>query len=415
MSAGRTAPSGWREIWSPAFLVIFGLNFVLNVSQFMVNALVPKLTDGFGASATTVGLVTGLFAATALLVRPFVGVATTRIRHSHLLAATAVVLLIAFACFAFAGDVTAVVVGRLLQGFGMGFLAPVTLAMASNALPERRMASGIGLFSLGQAIGMAIGPAIGLWLERLLGYGPTFAISAGAMAVVAVLAPLVRSESPRRESRPRERLWRSFIAPEAIAPAIVIFFLGGAYSVVNSFVILYGESMGVESIGLFFTAYALALLVSRPIAGPIADRFGLTAVIVPGTLIYGVAFFLISTARSLPEFLVAGAVSAFGYGICQPAVQTLALLAVSRERRGIASNTNYMGLDLSYLVLPVAAGALVSAGHEAGWADADAYSLMFRFMIIPVAIGLAVYVLFARPTPRTRDDLSPGALNPTEG
>jgi hypothetical protein len=40
---------------------------------------------------------------------------------------------------------------------------------------------------------------------------------------------------------------------------------------------------------------------------------------------------------------------------------------------------------------------------------------MFRFMIIPVAVGLAVYVLFARPTPRTRDDLSPGALNPTEG
>ncbi len=409
----RDALKGGEGIWSSAFLAIFGLNFVLNVSQFMVNALVPKLTDSFGASATTVGLVTGLFAATALMMRPFVGVATTRVSHSVLLSGTAVVLLVAFGCYAFAGDVTVVVIGRLLQGFGMGMLAPVTLAMASNALPEKRMASGIGIFSLGQAIGMAIGPSVGLWLQDTLGYGATFAISAAAMGFVAALAPFVHSERPHPAAE-RVRGWRSFVAPEAIAPAAVIFFLGGAYSVVNSFVILYGEAVGVESIGLFFTAYALALLVSRPIAGPIADRFGLTAVIVPGAIVYGVAFFLLSTARTLPDFLIAGAVSAFGYGICQPAVQALSLLAVGRDRRGIASNTNYMGLDLSYLILPIAAGALVSSAHTSGAADAEAYSMMFRLMIIPVALGLVTFVVFARPARRERDDLTPGELRPAD-
>jgi MFS family permease len=403
----------WREIWSPAFLAIFGLNFVLNVSQFIVNALVPKLADSLGASATTIGVVTGLFAATALMVRPFVGFATLRVPNSILLSATCVILLGASACFAFAGDVTTVIAGRLLQGFGMGFLAPVTLAMASHALPERRMASGIGIFSLGQAIGMAIGPALGLWLQQAVGYGLTFALSAGTMAVVAALAPLLRSERPQRQGS-RRGGWRSFIAPEALAPAAVIFFLGGAYSVVNAFVILYGEAVGVESIGLFFTSYALALLVSRPIAGPIADRFGITAVIVPGTIVYGIAFLLLSNARSLPDFLIAGAVSAFGYGICQPAVQALALMSVGRDRRGVASNTNYMGLDLSYLILPIAGGALVSAAHGTGATDADAYALMFRLMIIPVAVGLAIFILFARPARRPGDGLNPGELAPAD-
>lgn len=397
MTMPPIGPGGRPRIWSRPFLAIFALNFVLNMAQFMTNALVPKLAESFGASATIVGLVTGLFAATSLTVRPFVGAATFRFANHVLLAFTALLILGAFVCYALATSIEMVVIGRLLHGFGMGFLAPVTLALASDALPESRMASGIGIFSLGQAIAMACGPGIGLVLVGAIGYGPTFFIGAAAMGAVSVLAFFLRATHTPPPHLQRWG-WSSFIAREAIGPAVVIFFLGGAYSVVNSFVILYGESVGVVEIGLFFTAYALALLISRPVTGRIADRFGVTAVIVPGTVIYGIAFVLLSTARSLPDFLIAATVSAFGYGICQPAVQALSLMAVDRSRRGIAGNTNYMGLDLSYLVMPTAAGAIVSFAQSHGSSSADAYSLMFQIMIIPVAVGLLVFLLFARPT-----------------
>jgi len=399
-------PEGSSRIWSRPFLAIFALNFVLNMAQFMTNALVPKLAESFGASATIVGLVTGLFAATSLTVRPFVGAATFRFANHVLLAITAAIILGAFVCYGLADSIEMIVAGRLLHGFGMGFLAPVTLALASDALPESRMASGIGIFSLGQAIAMACGPGVGLVLLGAIGYGPTFLIGAGAMGVVGILSLFLRSTHTPPPIRQRMG-WSSFIAREAIAPAVVVFFLGGAYSVVNSFVILYGESVGVAEIGLFFTAYALALLVSRPLTGRIADRFGVTAVIVPGALIYGLAFVLLSMARSLPDFLIAATVSAFGYGICQPAVQALSLMAVDRPRRGIAGNTNYMGLDLSYLVMPAAAGAVVSFTQAHGATAPDAYSLMFQIMIIPVGIGLLIFLLFARPSRIRRGGMEP--------
>jgi len=400
----KPGPARPPHIWSRPFLAIFALNFVLNMAQFMTNALVPKLAESFGASATIIGLVTGLFAATSLTVRPFVGAATFRFANHVLLAVTALIILSAFICYALATSVEMVVIGRLIHGFGMGFLAPVTLALASNALPESRMASGIGIFSLGQAVAMACGPGIGLVLLGAIGYGPTFFIGAAAMGAVSVLALFLRSTHTPPPATQRFG-WSSFIAKEAIAPAVVVFFLGGAYSVVNSFVILYGESVGVTEIGLFFTAYALALLISRPLTGKIADRFGVTAVIVPGTVIYGLAFVLLSTARSLPEFLVAATVSAFGYGICQPAVQALSLMAVDRPRRGIAGNTNYMGLDLSYLVMPAAAGAIVSFAQSHGTSVPGGYSLMFQIMIIPVGLGLLVFLLFARPTRPQRGEI----------
>lgn len=391
-----------RGIWTRPFVTIFAINFVINMSQFMVNALVPKLADSFGATAAVVGTVTGLFAATSLMIRPFVGAATTRVRGTYLLAVTTTVLLLAFLCYAVAPSVEVIVIGRLLQGFGMGLLAPVTLAMASDALPEGKMASGIGIFSLGQAIGMAAGPAAGLWLQGVIGYGWTFVVGAVAMAAVAAMALLLHSEPPA-PAADRPRGWRSFIAVEALVPAAVIFFFSGAYSVVHSFVILYGEAVGVRSIGLFFTAYALALLVSRPLAGPFADRYGPSAVIVPGAVVFGVAFVLIGTARSLPAFLVAGAVSAFGYGICQPAVQALSLMSVDRARRGIASNTSYMGVDLSFLVMPMIAGRLVSSFEAGGASAGTAYSRMFLVMLVPIAVGLVVFLVVGRRTRRSAD------------
>jgi len=412
MQHSISGPKKPPRIWTRTFLAIFAINFVLNMAQFMINALIPKLAESFGASATIIGLVTGLFAATSLTVRPFVGAATFRFPNHVLLAVTATIILAAFVLYGLADSVEMVVAGRLLHGFGMGFLAPVTLALASDALPESRMASGIGIFSLGQAIAMAFGPSVGLVLLGLVGYGPTFFIGASAMGAVALLALSLRSTHAPNPLATRWG-WSSFIAKEAIAPAVVVFFLGGAYSVVNSFVILYGESVGVTEIGLFFTAYALALLVSRPLTGGIADRFGVTAVIVPGTIIYGLAFVLLSGARTLPDFLVAGAVSAFGYGICQPAVQALSLMAVDRPRRGIASNTNYMGLDLSYLVMPTAAGAIVSLVQSGGTPAPEAYSLMFQIMIIPVALGLLVFLLFARPGPHHKGS-DPAPVTPLD-
>lgn len=384
-------------IWTRSFLFIFIINLVINMAQFMMNTLVPKLADALGASAVVIGVVSGMFAVTALAVRPVVGQATIRIRKNHLLAATLAVILLAFVLYSFANSIEMVMAARLLHGAGMGFLAPVMLALASDALPEQRMASGIGIFSLGQAVATALGPSIGLALLAAVGYQTTFLLGAAILAGAMVLGFRVKT-TPRVRSNGRRFTWKSFIAPEAIVPAVVLFFLAGAYSGVNSFIVLYGESLGVVDIGLFFTAFAIFVLLSRPIAGALADRHGLSTVIIPGMIIFAGAFVLISRAQTLTQFMVAGAVSAFGYGVCQPALQTLAILSVDQSQRGVAGNTNYIGVDLGYLVMPMLAGMVVSGSLANGASLPESYSYMYLALLIPVALGLMIYIVFGRRT-----------------
>jgi MFS family permease len=383
------------RIWSPRFAVLFALNLVITMAQFMTLALIPKLADSLGATAVVVGIVTGVFAVTALAVRPAVGWATLKARYHHLLVATVVVIAIAFVLYAFTPSVPVLIAARLLHGAAMGFLAPVTLAMASDALPPARMAQGIAIFSLGQAVSTAAGPAAGLWILATAGYRVAFLAGAGALLAAAVAASFLRSPRPEPVVGRRFGL-TSFIAVEAIVPAVIMFCLAGAFSGVNSFIVLYGEARGVEQIGLFFAAYAVFIVLSRPFAGLLADRHGLGAVVIPGMVLFAVSLVIISQVSTLTGFLIAGAISALGYGICQPAIQTLSLTSVDRARSGVASNTHYVGVDLGYLIGPVIAGGMVTTAIGDGAATSAAYSGMYLALTVPIALGLLVFLLFAR-------------------
>ncbi len=382
-------------IWTSQFSTLFGINFVINFAQFMTLAMVPKLAESLGATALMVGVVAGVFAVTSLAVRPAVGWATLKVRHNLLLTATVSLIAVAFVAYGASSSLTLLIAARLLHGAAMGFLAPVTLAMASDALPPERMAQGIGVFSLGQAVATALGPSVGLWLAAELGYRPAFLCGAALLALAAALAWRFPSRRPE-PTVGRGFTWRSFIALEALVPAAVVLLLGGAFSGVNSFIVLYGESRNVTGIGLFFTVYALFIVISRPIAGRVGDAHGLRVVVIPGMVAFAFSFVVIAHARTLAGFLVAGAISAFGYGICQPAIQTLCLMSVEPARRGVASNTNYLGLDLAYLVMPIGAGSVVTARVDAGTALPEAYSTMYLTLTVPIALGLLVLILFGR-------------------
>lgn len=389
---------GRPRIWSARFVTLFAINFVITFAQFMTLVLVPKLAASLGASSLVVGVVAGVFAVTALAVRPAVGWTTLVVRHNRLLACTVGMIMVAFILYGFSDSIPVLIGARLLHGAAMGFLAPVTLAMASDALPSSRMAQGIGIFSLAQAVSTAAGPSVGLWMLSAFGYSTSFLVGAGLMLISALLALRLTSPPPQRARDVRFR-WSSFVAREALLPAAIMFFLAGAFSAVNTFIVLYGESRGVDQIGLFFAAYAVFILVSRPLAGAIGDTRGMPVVILPGMIMFAISFVIIANVDSLLGFLIAGAVSALGYGICQPAVQTLALTSVAPSRRGLASNTNYIGVDLGYLIMPIVGGWIVAMDVNAGATSTDAYSAMYLTFIIPVALGLMLFVLSLRRRP----------------
>jgi MFS family permease len=303
-------------------------------------------------------------------------------------------IVLAFIGYGFSKSIAFVIVSRLIHGIGIGIAAPLSVAMASSALPESKMASGLGIFSLGQAVATAIGPSVGLALLEHIGYSVTFLIVAAIVFVSFLLSLRLKSNAPPKKSKFKIQL-RRIIVPDVIVPAIVTAFITIAFSSISYFIVIYGGLRGVENIGLFFTAYAVSLLVSRPVSGKIADKYGTDKAIMPGLLLFGISFVLLNLADTIYMFLAAGIVGAFGYGICVPLLMTLGMKLVPARLRGAASNTNYIGTDAGYIIGPILAGFIVTGVKTNTGNEIAGYEIMYMAMIIPVAIAFAV-ILAAR-------------------
>jgi MFS family permease len=381
-----------EKIWTRDFVTIFIVSFVMSMGQFMMNTLIPKYTYQLGGDATVVGMVTGIFAVTALGIRPVAGPAMDYFRKDRLLTLSIGLITISFVCYGFAGGVPMLVAARLIHGLGIGLSAPLSLALVTNILPAGKIASGLGAFSLGSVIASAFGPSMGLKLADAIGYNYTFFICTALMAVCFGLSFGIRADIPEPADRFRISM-KQIIAPEVILLTLVIFFQMIAFSSINSFIAIFGGLLGVADIGLYFTASAVCLVVIRPFSGRIADKFGLDKLIIPGLFIFIGALILTSFCNSLPMFILAGAVTALGFGVSEPLIQTMNMQLVPKARRGAAGNTNYLGVDVAMLIGPPLGGLIITGVQTATGSELLGYSVMYRFMVLPAIVAVVLFIV----------------------
>lgn len=374
-----------KKIWNAMFISAFIVNVAMSLGQFMMNTLISKFANHLGAASSVVGLIASLFTVTALIVKPVSGPIVDVYSKKKILCAAILVIMVAFIGYGISTNVQMVMISRLIHGLGMGFTASTCLAIASDALPEGKLTQGIGYFSLGQALVSAAGPPIGLWLVDMFGYRVAFFCGAAVMAAAAVLAATMKTPPMPEERRKLKISLNNTFAMEAILPAVLLFLLAMSYGSINSFLVLYAEAdRGIGNIGIFFTVYALCMLVTRPAITKLADKIGMEKVLIPAFMMFGVSMFLISNAKTMPMFLVAAVINACGYGAAQPTVQAFCMKCVSPERRGVGSSTSYIGMDIGYLIGPILCGSI--AGNFG-------YPAMYQIMIAPIVLGIIVIFL----------------------
>lgn len=382
LGQGKAKTEG--TIWTPLFINVFLVNFLVHCCSQMMNTLTSKYAAYLGAPSTIVGVVAGMYAYTALLFKMVSAPAIDTFNRKYVLLAADFVIFLSFVGYALSDSISMLMVSRLLQGSGLAFTTTCCLTIASESLPNEKMSSGIGYFALATALAQAIGPTIGLNLAQMIGYNRTFAVMAGIMAVAMTLVSMLKIKFVKTKKFVISL--KTIIAKECIIPSAILFMLAVAYCVVNSFLVLYAESRGIGSgIGYFFTVYAVTMLFSRPFIGKMADKYGAVRVMIPSMCCFAAAFLLISVSTSLPMFLAAAFISAFGYGGCQPTIQAVNMRSVPKERRGAASCTSFIGQDCGAMLGPMAAGAAV---------EMFGYVNMWRVMILPIVLAMAATIIF---------------------
>ena len=374
-----------ETIWNRSFVSLFFTNMVLNMGQNMSNSLIAVYADYLGASAVAVGVVVGAFAVSAMCFRLISAPIIDTYNRKYVIVFSTVTLAASFGGYSVSNTVPMLMGFRLLQGFGMAFGNACCLTMVADMLPKKKYGSGIGYYTLAQVTAQAIGPSVGLELAARIGYQQTYLITAGIMLFSGILAFAMKFEF--RKTQKLTFKASNIIAKEAFLPTIVLLLFVMA-TCGNSFLVIFARNQGITAnIGIYFAVSAMTMLITRPIIGRLTDRHGPVAVSIPSLMGIIIALFILSTSTTLRGFLASAVISSFGQGGCMPAMQALSMKAVPPERRGAASCTNFIGMDIGALLGPIVAGAL---------AQALGYTAMWRSMGMCSLVGIGVLLIFRK-------------------
>jgi MFS family permease len=368
----------------------------------------PLYVEDVGGTTQQVGLVIGSFAVGQLLFRPWLGkLSDQRSRKLVVLIGIAVVA-VAPLGYLFVKSIPLLLLIRVFHGISVAAYATGNSALIVDLSPLRQRGELIGYMSLTYPLGVAIGPAIGGFLQEKAGYTPLFLVSCGLgvlgfwcafqvkeprLTHESVVEPLMNAQSSAAKVSVKpesDRFWQLLGSPSLRTPTLVMLLIGLAFGAVLTFVALYIRETKLDfNAGWFYLAAALSSFSIRIITGRASDRYGRGLFITGSLVCYSLSMLLLSQAKSAVSFLLAGFLEGAGGGTLIPMMIALISDRSHSSERGRVFALCIGGFDVGIAIAgPVFGGFIEPLGYHS---------------IFSLSTGLAILALLVFMTQNSQD------------
>ncbi|MDX8046490.1 MFS transporter [Gracilibacillus sp. S3-1-1] len=364
-------------LWSLSFIFITVANALLFMIFEMLLPTLPLFVVDIGGSSFDVGLVTGLFMVSAILIRPFAGILLQLMDKKYLLIIGILINALATGAYYVSSDVTILFIIRLIHGAGFGLASTYFATIAAEIVPKERRGEGIGYFGVGETIAISVGPMIGIMILEWFDFQQLF-IGGMSVLLLAILSVVMVKRPKVDASSDVAKMKVKLFDKRVLAPSLLVLLLGIAASGIMSFLSLYAVEKGFNHVGLFFFLIAAASFLVRLISGRLFDLHGPTIILIPGAILSIIGFGFLYFAQHDWMFYIAAIFYGFGFGAIFPAIQTWCINLVEEGESEYAMASFFNFFDLG-----IGSGSLIFGSL--------AISMSYGFIYV---VAIFVYLLF---------------------
>jgi MFS family permease len=289
---------------------------------------------------------------------------------------------------------------RAFHGVSIAAFTTGYSALVVDLSPVKQRGELIGYMSLAVPIGMAVGPAVGGFLQEYTSYKVLFSVSAGCGILASILATQIREfESspkyktssdvmPLKRDKSNDRTFKQIIFnPSFLVPTVILLLIGCLFGTLVTFLPLYLRDVGLTlNVGLFYTAAAIASFVVRFISGRASDKHGRGIFISISIICYIFSMILLTFVQSNNILLLSAILEGTGAGMLVPIILALISDRCSAAERGKVFAICVSGFDVGVaLGGPVLGSLLLDLG----------YRVMFGITAIIAIIALIIFIAFS--------------------
>lgn len=372
------------------------------IDSSIVNVSLPSIQRQFDTTLDDVSLVITAYMTTFLLFIPLTNWLKQRIGYYNLYLGSIVIFLLGSMFCSLAKELPVLVIARVIQAVGGGAISPTALAILSESLPKQERGSAIGWWGIGNVMGPALGPTLGGVLTQYFGWESIFYVNI-PIGIIALFmsAKYLAFLKKRPLTTPgfdfRGYLWfvcfiamllftltstsarYGFLSWQFILGVVLtLYFLRGFVrsgmrpeplldlsvfkiaSFNRAFIIVAIRSLALFG-GMFFLPFllqgllgysevqsallllpnALIMLITRPVAGRLADKGMIRHVSVTGILLLAISFILfafINIGTAVWFIIISMIVRGLGISLLISPVSTVLLNSVNPSQTATATS-----------------------------------------------------------------------------
>ena len=305
---------------------VFGANLIAPV--------LPLYLSLQGFSASRIGLVMGVMAIGALVMRPWAGSAIDRRGSRPVILFGQMVLGICFAAFLWLTSFWSLMLVRFIQGAAQSFYSTAAVTFASSVESPQNMASAISMFTVFTMIGLGSATSLAPFFFHEIGFIPLILLSLITLGIATSItlwraqpiAPIRDSEAlPFSEVLHLKAVW---------APTVCLFASSFVFSTLFTFVPLYALSESIQGYSVFYVCFAIAVIATRLGVQRLTEAFRAETVATVASLMNVGSALIIAIYPAPFTFAVSGILIGLGFGVIFPALTVYVIQRISPAIKG---------------------------------------------------------------------------------
>lgn len=372
------------------YLSLIGF-FAIFSTTISKSPVLPLYVKALGGSEVVIGLISAFSPLAGILFSFPIGILSDKIGRKKLLLVSGAVFLIAPLLYLLVSSPMWLIPIRFFHGTATAILGPVASAMIVKAY-DKSKGEKLGLYSSATLIGRAAAPMLGGFIISYFASAAGMAsykyvyVAAFILAIPVVVLMLLVDDDAKSGSAVSVRDFVSdfkylFENKKLMSTSLVEMSTYFAYGAFETYLPVYLSQMGIsaQEIGLIFSMQILAIALSKPVFGKLADRVDKRMLILAGMLVLGISIGVMGFFQSLGVAIVLGLV--FGLGLSFSTVATSTYVAEVTDSQKLGSSLGALSaiMDVGQTVGPFVTGVAITY-----------FSFMVGFML---SLILAVIVL----------------------